>query len=77
MSSTNQFSVELEVFERHRREWSRSHPGTFVAIQDENVVEGFFANYGDALRAGLKQFGSRKEFLIKQVWMTEPVYLIS
>jgi len=77
MDSPSQFAVELEVFERHRQEWSRSHVGMFVAIQHENVVDGFFANYADALKAGLNQFGSRKQFLIKQVWVTEPVYVIS
>ena len=77
MESTIQFSTELRVFEQHRREWSRSHPGEFVVIQGEEIAEGFFDNYADALRAGLQRFGARKEFLVKQVWVTEPVYCIS
>jgi hypothetical protein len=76
MDSTNQFSVELEVFERHRHEWSRLHPGEFVVIQGEEIAEGFFATYAEALRAGLRKFGARREFLVKQVWVTEPVYLV-
>jgi hypothetical protein len=76
MESTNQFSTELGVFEEHRQEWSRSHPGEFVVIQDEEIAEGFFDTYADALRAGLKRFGARREFLVKQVWVTEPVYLV-
>jgi hypothetical protein len=76
MEPTNQFSKELGVFEEHRQEWSRSSPGKFVAIQGEDVA-GFFGTYADALRAGLKKFGVRHEFLIKQVWQTEPVYYIS
>jgi hypothetical protein len=76
MAATNQFSVELAVFERHRKEWSSSHPGKFVAIQGE-VSEGFFATYSEALRAGLERFGVRSGFLVKQVWLNEPVYYIS
>lgn len=77
MKQTNQFSAELGVFERHRQEWSRSHPGEFVVIQGNAIVEGFFDTYADALKAGLQKFGVRREFLVKQVWVTEPVYCIS
>jgi hypothetical protein len=71
-----QFSKELGVFEQHRQEWSRSHPGEFVVIQDEEIAPGFFDDYAQALRAGLQRFGVRRQFLVKQVWVTEPVYLV-
>lgn len=77
MASTNQFAVELEVFEHHRQQWSQSHPGEFVVIQGEEVAPGFFQDYAVALRAGLQRFGARREFLVKQIWVTEPVYCIS
>jgi len=64
------------VFEQNRQEWSRSHPGEFVVIQGEEIAEGFFGTYADALRAGLRRFGARREFLVKQIWVTEPVYLV-
>jgi hypothetical protein len=76
MAPTDQFSAELTVFEQHRREWSRSHPGQFVVIRGEEIAEGFFVTYADALRAGLKKFGASREFLVKQVWVAEPVYLV-
>lgn len=76
MSRGGLFSAELALFEHHRKEWSQSHPGEFVAIQDE-VIAGFFNSYADALRAGLRKFGARREFLVKQVWTTEPVYFVS
>lgn len=76
MEQASQFFTELEVFERFRREWSRSHPGEFVVIQDQEIAEGFFDTYADALRAGLQRFGARRGFLVKQVWVTEPVYLV-
>jgi hypothetical protein len=77
MESANQFSIELKIFEQNRTEWSRSHPGEFVVIQGDVAVEEFFDTYADALNAGIQRFGVRKEFLVKQVWMTEPVYCVS
>ena len=74
---TNPFSTELRLFERHRREWSHSHPGKYVAIQDDVIIEEFFATYAEAFKAGLHRFGVRRAFLVKQVWMTEPVYVVS
>jgi len=76
MEPSSAFSAELKVFEQHRQEWSRSHPGEFVAIQGD-AIEGFFGSYAEAFRAGLQKFGIGREFLVKQVWMTEPVYFIS
>jgi len=77
METATPFETELRVFEQHRQEWSRSHPGEFVVIQGEEIADGFFGTYADALRAGLQRFGASNEFLIKQVWTIEPVYYIS
>jgi hypothetical protein len=77
MTSSALFSKELEVFERHRKEWFRSHPGQYVVIQDDVVADGFFDSYAQALEAGLRKFGVRRGFLVKQVYITEPVYIVS
>ena len=77
MAPTHPFSTELKVFEQHRKEWSRSHPGEYVVIQDNVIAEGFFNTYADAFKAGLHKFGVCRGFLVKQVWMTEPVYFVS
>jgi hypothetical protein len=77
MVPSGQFSEELKVFEKHRQEWSRSHPGEFVVIQGDIIADGFFGSYADALRAGLQRFDVHKNFLVKQVWNTEPVYFVS
>lgn len=77
MPDTGPFSEELRVFERHRRDWSQSHPGKYVVIQDNVIAEGFFDTYADALKAGLQRFGVRRNFLVKQIWITEPVYFVS
>ncbi len=77
MADSRLFSKELTVFEKNRKDWSRSHPGEFVVIQDNVIVEEFFTTYGDALKAGLKKFGAQRNFLVKQIWKTEPVYFVS
>ncbi len=77
MASPALFSTELKVFEKHRQEWSHSHPGEYVVIQDDVVAEGFFSTYAEAFEAGLRKFGVRRGFLVKQAWVTEPVYIVS
>jgi len=77
MAPAELFSKEIMVFEKHRKEWSRSHPGEYVVIQDEIIADGFFRTYAEALKAGLRRFGVQRSFLIKQVWKTEPVYFVS
>ena len=77
MAPTGEFSTELKVFEQHREEWSRSHAGEYVVIQDDVIAEGFFSTYAEAFKAGLQKFGVRRNFLVKQVWITEPVYFVS
>jgi len=77
MPPSGHFSAELKVFEQHRKEWAHSHPGAYVAIQDTVIVEGFFSTYAEALKAGLQKFGVQRSFLVKQIWITEPVYFVS
>jgi hypothetical protein len=66
---------ELQVFEKHKFEWLRSHPGEFVVIFGTTVV-GFHSDYESAFKAGLSAAGLGNRFLLKQVWAEEPVYLI-
>jgi len=66
---------ELRVFEQHKQEWLRSNPGEFVVIVGSRVV-GFHPDYESAFKAGLSAAGLGNNFLLKQVWAEEPVYLI-
>jgi hypothetical protein len=77
MAHTAEFAAELKVFEEHRKEWSFTHPGMYVVIQDTVVLEGFFQEYAEAFKAGLQKFGVRRPILIKQVWVSEPVYFVA
>ena len=66
---------ELKLFEQHKHEWLKNHPGDFVVISDLTVA-GFYPDYESAFRAGLSKFGVQSTFLVKQIWAEEPVYLI-
>ena len=77
MAPVAEFEVELNVFERHRKEWLNLHLGKFVAIKGEAVAGGFFDTYAEAFKAGLRAFGALDNFLVKQVWKTDPVYFVS
>jgi len=37
---------------------------------------GFYSDYESALKAGLQNFGAKKQFLVKQVCLEEPVFVI-
>jgi hypothetical protein len=76
MTVASTLQNELKVFETHRWEWAQSHPGKFVVIREDNILREFFDEYEDAFRAGIRQFGADRNFLIKQVWKTEPVYFV-
>jgi hypothetical protein len=75
--TTAPFSTELEVFQKNREEWSHAHLAEFVVIQDRRVLDKFFDAYEDAFRAGLQEFGVSRNFLVKQIWITEPVYFVA
>lgn len=75
MAEEHSLQDELTVFESHRGEWLRSHPGEFVVIVGATVV-GFHPDYESGFRAGLAVAGLGRQFLLKQVWAEEPVYLL-
>jgi hypothetical protein len=67
--------ADFEVFDSHRQEWLRDHEGKYVVIHKGRLV-GFFDTYTDSLRGGIKQCGVKSEFLIQQVCVEEPVFVI-
>jgi hypothetical protein len=66
---------ELQVFEQHKQEWLHTNAGEFVVVVGSKVV-GFHPDYESAFKAGLSAAGLGTNFLLKQVWAEEPVYLI-
>jgi hypothetical protein len=77
MRSAAPLETELKVFDEHHAEWVQSHLGKFVVIQNQAIVQDFFDDYEEAFRAGIRQFGADRNFLIKQIWKTQPVYFVA
>jgi hypothetical protein len=74
-SENEELLAEFGVFEQNRAEWFRAHPNEFVVVGGGQVI-GFFLDYESALKAGLQTFGAKKQFLVKQVSLEEPVFVI-
>ena len=66
--------LELDLFEKHRREWLLLHVGKFAVVSGTTVA-GFYPDFESAFRAGLRKFGFR-DFLVKQVCAVDPVYVV-
>lgn len=77
MTTATPLEIELGVFDENHPQWTSTHLGKFVVIQDRTIVSGFFDAYEDAFLAGVRQFGTEHNFLIKQIWKTEPVYFVA
>jgi|HubBroStandDraft_6_1064221.scaffolds.fasta_scaffold12085_4 hypothetical protein len=67
--------ADFQVFESHRKEWLQQHEGKYVVIRNGEVI-GFFDDYTTGLRTGVATFGAKSEFLIQQVCVEEPVFVI-
>ncbi len=66
---------ELAFYETKKSEWLNSYLNQFVVIADKQVA-GFFSDYEAAFKAGIRTFGIKKQFLIKQICAAEPVYVV-
>lgn len=75
MADEEKLETELRTFEQRKEEWLQSHLGDFVVIAGTTVA-GFYSDYETAFKAGLEKFGVRGDFLVKQLYAEEPVYLI-
>jgi hypothetical protein len=76
MTDANSLQEEIGVFENHKANWLRSNLGDFVVVFGTTVV-GFYSDYESAFKAGLKTAGLGNEFLVKQISVEDPVYILS
>lgn len=77
METAMPLEIELGVFEENHHQWADTHLGKFVVIQERTVLKEFFDAYEDAFLAGAQQFGTDRNFLVKQIWTIEPVYFVA
>ena len=66
---------EMLTYQAHEAELEL-HSGKFVLIQGDQVVD-FFGDYEDAIRAGYREFGVDKPFLVKKIEATEQAQFIT
>lgn len=75
MPSQEPLSLELSTYDAHKRNWLSTHMNEFVVIAGKQI-EGFYPDYASAFNAGIHAFGVQQQFLIKQICVTEPVYVV-
>ncbi len=75
MPTDDPLGRELSLYDARKQEWSRDYLNQFVVIAG-NQVEGFHPDYESAFKAGIQAFGLKQQFLIKQICVTEPVYVV-
>ncbi len=75
MAAEDPLRRELSVYDSHKQEWLRTDPNQFVVIAGDHV-EGIHPDYESAFKAGIKAFGLQRQFLIKEICVTEPVYVV-
>jgi len=76
MTDENSLQEEIHVFEQHKENWLRSNLGDFVVVFGAKVV-GFYSDYESAFKAGLKAAGLGNKFLVKQITVEDPIYMLS
>ena len=73
--SPDPLTKELGVYEARKQYWLATHLNEFVVIAGEET-QGFYPDYESAFKAGIAAYGVMRPFLVKQICVTEPVYVV-
>ena len=73
--SKDPLESELAFYKMKKSEWLGEHADEFVVISG-GQVGGFYPDFETAYKGGIRVFGVGKQFLIKQICATEPVYVV-
>ena len=68
-------AVELSLYDLHRLQWLGEHPGKYVVIKGNTVLD-FYSTFEAAYRAGAGKWGVNNDFLVKRVVEHEPVFFL-
>jgi hypothetical protein len=66
---------ELQLYHGRKKSWLQAHLNEYVVIAGDQV-SGFYSDYESAFRAAIQEFGIQRQFLIKQICVAEPVYVV-
>ena len=61
-----QLSDELAFFHQHKREWMAEHRGEFILL-GKQTFGGFYKTHTEAMKAGIRMFGSVSLFLVEPI----------
>ena len=74
-AETSRLSAELDFYALHKALWLKDHPGQFVVIRGNRVLD-FYSNFEAAYQAGAYEWGLNTDFLVKQIIEHEPVFFV-
>lgn len=74
-ATPTRLSAEIQLYEAHKSEWLQNHRDEFVVVKGQDLL-GFFANFHDAYRIGVENYGIDTDFLVKRVVPHEPVFVV-
>jgi hypothetical protein len=75
MPPNDPLKQELKLYHGQKNGWLERHLNEYVVIAGEQVA-GFYPDYESAFRAAIREFGIKRQFLIKQICAAEPVYVV-
>ena len=75
MNQEETLKAEPKLYEGLRKDWLGNHLNQFVVIAGEHIA-GFYPDYESAFKSAIREFGIKRQFLIKQICAAEPVYVV-
>lgn len=66
---------ELALYGDHKAEWLTQYSGQYVVAKGGTVL-GFYPAFEAAYRAGVREWGVKADFLVKQIVEHEAVFFV-
>lgn len=74
-SGEARLAPELRLYATHRAEWLTQYSGQYVVAKGDTIL-GFHQTFEAAYRAGVREWGVRADFLVKQIVEHEAVFFV-
>lgn len=74
-SGEARLAAELSVYDAHRAEWLTLYSGQYVVAKGDTIL-GFHPTFEAAYRAGVREWGVKADFLVKQIVEHEPIFFV-
>jgi hypothetical protein len=74
-SGEARLAAELTLYAVHKAEWLKQYSGQYVVAKGDTIL-GFHPTFEVAYRAGVREWGVRADFLVKQIVEHEAVFFV-